>query len=512
MARVTHGSISFSELNDIGSATFRRRQKGLMSAENGADPASPSLETGFTFMFPNLQSDAHRLPAGAGTIEALIELAKAMSEASDDAAGDSTIPAHQTYFGQFIDHDITRETFILGAIDPEEVASVRIFAEAGPVPDASAILMNQRTGPLDLDSVYGGPVHTSNPNMLELGSVTDHQLGRPVGKDDFHDVPRLPPNSNDAALDRAARIGDPRNDENLVISQLHLAFLRAHNSFVDDGLDREGARNALGNLYLDAVFNDFLAHVCEPSIRRDIMDNGRTFWSPDQITGDIPLEFTLAAYRFGHSMVRANYEFNVHFSTGGTIQRAATFRELFTFARLKGTLGGVGNPSVPENWIIEWDKFTDGEVTRKIDTRLTPEINDRLPGDAGETVRAGMRSLGERNLLKGYATAMPTGQAVARAMGLAPLAGVNLLNAVPVELRAAAMPFMDRSPLWFYILAEAGDPSGPKGATLGPVGSRIVCETLHALAEASDFEMPEFSETPNGALDKIIARSDGLVP
>jgi len=104
---------------------------------------------------------------------------------------------------------------------------------------------------------------------------------------------------------------------------------------------------------------------------------------------------------------------------------------------------------------------------------------------------------------------LPTGQAVAGAIAGAPvLSGQAMLDALPTQtLKTAAEPFKDGSPLWFYILAEAG----ASGGKLGAVGSRIVVETLHALAEATGAPVPKGKvSTPSGRLLDLLRLSGNL--
>lgn len=499
MSRVSHGATKFVERESIPLVRALGQLEALGGSAESVDLASMRSQLGFSFMFPDLQSDEFKLPATKDTVNSLIALAEAMSESSDNSAGDSDIPTAYTYLGQFVDHDITLEAFVKDAVPQEKADSLRELAELGPLNEPEEILVNLRSGPLDLDSVYNGaPFEPANASLFELSKVSN--VGsRPPGKDEFNDLPRQD-RTNDPKSDRAAKIGDPRNDENLVISQLHLAFLRAHNALVANGNSFAEAKSILGNLYLDAVFNDFLARICDADTRSDVFNGeGRKFWSPNQPTADIPIEFSAAVYRFGHSMVRGEYDFNLNFP-------AANFALLFTFARLKGSLGG--QDTLPQNWIIEWERFLGNQFARKIDARITPPLNINMPADAGATAKAGMKSLGERNLLRGFLLGLPTGQSVAQSMGLTPLTGAEILSALPQSMQDAARPFENSTPLWFYVLAEAE--SAGDGNTLGPLGSRIVCETLHALGEASTFDMPEFSDSPNNSLHRILELSGNL--
>ena len=90
-----------------------------------------------------------------------------------------------------------------------------------------------------------------------------------------------------------------------------------------------------------------------------------------------------------------------------------------------------------------------------------------------------MGELAARDLLRGE-LGLPTGQAVANRLGIQPLSRDVLERATPTGLKdlVDAAGALDQTPLWFYILAEFGDPSGANGQHLGIVGSRIVAETL----------------------------------
>ncbi|MCK1516287.1 hypothetical protein IVB22_28020 [Bradyrhizobium sp. 190] len=410
---------------------------------------------------------------------------------ASEARGDSSIPAAYTYFGQFVDHDIT---FDEGSGDMATLSA----PDLKPLSSLAA-LSNSRTAHLDLDSVYDAP--RAGDRML-LSTVTKLNgtttpLLRPPGKADQNDLPREG-RSEDPRTDRAARIGDPRNDENLIVSQLHVAFLKAHNALVAGGMNFEAARRAMRQRYQWIVLHDFLKQVSDETVLSDVVAYGPKFWKVEQ-PGKLfmPAEFAAAAYRFGHSMIRTRYDFNLNFPN-------ATLSLLFTFTALTGQLGeNLGLPTadtLPENWIIQWERILPTnagkpQFARTIDARLTDftfKLQDTFGKPEGEgnsnpeVVRVAPQ-LAIRNLLRGYLFGLPTGQAVARAMNITPLSGDAFLKALPnEEIRAKAIPFAERTPLWFYILAEAGDPAGAAGRHLGMVGSRIVVETFWNLIRHSE--------------------------
>ena len=495
MPRMLHGAfVRLDALEAVG--TILASRQPALAAETRQ--RAMDLQA-FDFLFPELQDDpANLLPESAQTPQDLIALGQAMGEPPQGGAGDpgdADIPAAYTYFGQFLDHDITLDA---GSAPLANLLSPGLT----PLPPDSIPdnIRNVRTGTLDLDSVYGqGPTDDANAvvpydgDTLRLGKVTSlngqqKPILRPPGKDDNNDLPREP-RSADPAHDRAARIGDPRNDENTIVAQLHLAFLRAHNALVDDGNSFKKTQRLLRQHYQHIVVHDFLKRVADPAIVDDIVDNGNQVFDPARRDFFMPVEFSFAAYRFGHSMARAAYNFNLNFNQSGQPGTVpASFQLLFTFTALMGELGfGQGTDTLPDNWIAEWENLVDHgqpfDRARRIDTQLAPALFG-LRNELGIQL-AGLGShLAVRNLLRGYLVRMPTGQAVAQALGKTPL--------TPAEMQAAAGSsqvlalqnggFLSRTPLWYYVLAEAAHGGGQR---LGPVGSTIVAEVLIGLVRRS---------------------------
>jgi hypothetical protein len=474
MPRLPHGM-------DINPETVRNARNSI--AARAADVplgfavAQPVDPRRFDFLFPELQEDPANLLRVAGkTRDDLVELGKAMSTVF---GGDANIPAAYTYFGQFVDHDITFET-------SSAPGSQLVAPDLTPLPLARIRqeTQNLRSGALDLDSVYGLPAPRDGAKM-RIGKVA--QSGsRPPKKDDFNDLPREG-RSVDVVHDRAALIGDPRNDENLIIAQLHLAFLRAHNELVDQGNSFRRAGRLLRQHYQHIVLHDFLKRIADPQLVDETIALNRVY-DPDEDEFFMPLEFSVAAYRLGHSMVRGNYDFNLNF-------QPATLEQLFTFTALSGQLGDFD--TLPELWIIEWENFVDAGVpftkTRRIDTKLVEPL-EHLRILTGEEEAGLARRLAVRNLLRGYLLRMPTGQAVARVLK-EKLQGVRDIPVLgPDRIRHGAASegqaqvleeagFLERTPLWYYILAEAAELGG--GQRLGPVGGTIVAEVLVGLVRRS---------------------------
>lgn len=449
----------------------------------------------FDFLFPDLQNDPNNLlPEDATTPANLVRLGKTMVDnIGNDPEGDADISAIMTYFGQFIDHDITLE---LASADLPTLTNPGLTPL--PLDEIRNNLKNARSATLDLDSVYDFPAARDGDKML-LGRVSptgspNPPFSRPAGKDDFNDLPRGP-RTGDSATDRAALIGDPRNDENTIVAQLHLAFLRAHNKLVDRWHSFTQPRRVMRQHYQHLVIHDFLMNVADKKIVKDILKDGTQFFKPFQEPFFMPLEFAVAGFRFGHTMVRSDYDFNVNFNTTGEPGTfPATLGLLFTFTALSGQLGDFD--TLPENWIIEWENFVGNKPrspSRLFDTRLVNPLFNLTRVDGTPEVGLGAM-LAVRNLLRGYLLRMPTGQALASAMNLTPLTAAEIeevASAVPAEPGQESQldvllsgGFLERTPLWYYILAEAAFHG--KGQHLGPLGSTLVAEVLIGLIDKSE--------------------------
>lgn len=430
--------------------------------------AITSSTSRFDYLFPDLQTADALLPESPETYAGLVRLGDTMREPSGGQSSDSSIPSAYTYFGQFVDHDITFEA----KSDDMVKLSDDDFRVLTPEEIESKIA-NGRTPGLDLDNLYYKPAPRRCSRMV-LGFVSGLDPdARSSGK--AYDLPRLPRNPT-PGKDRAAVVGDKRDDENLIIAQLHVAFLRAHNAIATQGHTFHEARKILRRHYQWIVIKDFLPRICDPWIVNDILTGGNRVFRPNLDDLFMPFEFSVAAYRFGHSMVRGMYRYNSNFPR-------ATLRDLFTLTALSGNLKDF--ETLPESWIIDWQNFLDGGANqaRTIDTSLSQTLFEltafNKPMPEGR--------LPVRNLLRGYMLRLPTGQAVASALDL-PVMSPAIIEEVAQSVSAAQLDavregeFTQRTPLWYYILAEAAaDGSG----RLGPVGSTILAEVLIGLIRGS---------------------------
>ncbi|SFI58276.1 peroxidase family protein [Planctomicrobium piriforme] len=445
-------------------------------------PPDPAREFRFCRMFPALSPFE---PDDDG----LIELGRRMEDPDGAPAGDASIPAGMTYLGQFIDHDITldlTDPFPTAALNPQDIE-------------------NGRSPSLDLDNVYGfGPSHPLNTVPYEADQI-HLTVGQTTGRTLFNvpdsfpnDLPRNPAIGTDP---RQARIGDPRNDENLAVAQTHVAFLKFHNKVADSlpfGTTDpfRAAQRTVRQHYQSVVLHDFLPRLVDPTTYHDVLQHGRRFFMANGIPSGqplcMPVEFSVAAYRLGHSLIRNAYQWNKVFRTGGP-GPAASLDLLFEFSEVSTHLGLFAEPTIPSDWIIRWNGFHDFtgipdianhpefNFARKIDTRLARRL-DNLPEFAAQ-IEVHMRSLAARNLLRGKFIGLPTGQAVANEIAVISLTPAQIATG-PLASIITARGFDTLTPLWFYILKEAEVIEN--GERLGPVGSRILVETFHALVEGSD--------------------------
>lgn len=477
---------------------------GMAIAADGFVAVAATSTHSFDYLFPTLQTGPDSLLPDDRTPEKLRQLAATMADDVGDE-GNSSTPAAYTYFGQFVDHDITFEerSGRLG-VGPGDLLSDDLLPLS--LETVRATLRNTRTATLDLDSVYGGqagqppvPRDPRDAEKLMIGEVTDAGdrpgSDRPPGKAAENDLPRQPPNPADPTTDRAALTGDPRNDENTILAQLAVAFLKAHNGLVDAGLSFDQARRTLRQHYQHIVIHDHLRRVADPTIVDDILANGNRWFNVMAEPFFLPLEFSVAAYRYGHSMVRASYDFNLNFDAAGNAPGgSASLERLFTFTALSGEMENA--PSLPENWIIEWENIIGDAVgpggrARKLDTRLSAMNGEtflalfNLQDSRGDPLPGLAARLAARNLLRGYMLRMPTGQAVASLLGIHTLTESELRSAVGPEQAAVldSTGLIGRTPLWFYILAEAAHYGGE---CLGPVGSTIIAEVLIGLVRRSE--------------------------
>jgi hypothetical protein len=353
---------------------------------------------------------------------------------ADEPGDDAGVGAGWPLFGQFVAHDITADrSLLLQHAEADHVA-------------------NFRTPRANLECLYGdGPV--GNPFLYDR----DDPAKLLIGTNDQGAPGDLPRNAQGIAL-----VGDPRNDVHLFVSQLHLAMLKVHNLLVDrlrsDGEPEaelfDSARRATTWHYQWVIVNDFLPTLVGQTLMEELLAEGPRWYRPDGPTY-IPLEFADAAYRYGHSQIRRSYRLQA----GGP--------ELPLFPDL------LGFQPVPASRRIDWTQLfafpgrPAPQPSKKIDGRLARSLIELPMAITGEVEVQAYHSLAVRDLQRGQAYGLPSGEALSHALGIQPLAAD--------EIGLGDVGWEGETPLWYYLLKEAEVRGGER---LGPLGGRIVAEVL----------------------------------
>ncbi|EFL87558.1 heme peroxidase family protein [Ahrensia sp. R2A130] len=534
-----------------GSTPQPEHQTELLAATPEGADVSVDAQADFGYIFRPSGNPDHYLPAAS--LDELDALGNLMVFDPEDQIPNSTLPPLLTYWGQFLDHELSAKTD-----RDNDFTNIEI---GDPTQTAETIeqgFKNARTPRFDLDSIYGGtPIgpgigaeiatiisgmrHPDHPEKMRVRTTDGIDL--PDGLDKHRDLPRFSQVSDEvrqaylklakAKLDpqefeefrdklpKRAIIGDMRNDENLIVAQFHLSFLRFHNKVIDFLQANDtgwvadfGAAKTLTKLHYQwLIANVYLPNICDPDVvERVLQSRAKHFFSfRDAHRQDnnasafghaLPLEFSGAAFRFAHTMVRAGYDYNRNFGLEANIIPSAEFDALFAFTGGGGLgekIGLGGNETLPGNWVIDWNRFlnvqgpqndeTPGRSARPIDTQIAPPLakmlNEGEEEGISEAVKAMMKQLARRNLRRGFSLRLPTGQALheqLHADGVvtsAPQADVTawLDNKPDVAdfMRNSSAKLHERTPLWFYCLAEA---EAGGGNQLGEVGSFLVASTF----------------------------------
>jgi len=395
----------------------------------------PTAAARYGRMFPGLEplgTDPHLLMR-AGSTGGICDAAQVLD--GPGTGDDATEAAGWPFFGQIVAHDVTAD---------------RSPISGGVAPEA---LRNARAPKLNLEMLYSdGPV--GSPYLFDLGDPAKFLLGPDGG-----DVPR---NQQGVAL-----IGDPRNDVHLFSLSLHVALLHAHNRIVDrlrdQGVPEDAvfgrARTALTWHYQWIVVHDFLPRLVGAGLVGQVLAEGGRWFAPEPSQGFIPLEFADAAYRYGHGQIRHTYRL----VAGGPA--VPLFPDLVGFGPLPA------DRRLDLTQIFDVAGHPPAQRAKRLDGRLAASLIGLPEQVTGAVETAAYHSLAVRDLLRGETTGLPSGEAVARLIGVAPLSADELGHDWPTG-----------TPLWFYILKEAEHRGG--GDRLGPVGGRIVAEVLIGLLRA----------------------------
>ncbi len=411
--------------------------------KNELSPHASGGDSKYGRMFPHLHAPAidDKILRSLGRAGSAMDISDAEEEST--SRDNPRIPAGFTFFGQFIAHDITADRSLL--------AHHTRLKE----------LRNFRQPRLDLECVYGsGP--GGDPFFYDLDDP-DKLL---LGVNDIKEPNDVPRNQQGLAL-----VADKRNDVHLFISQLHLAFLKFHNRVLDevrrqgvapDDVFREAQRIVRWH-YQWIVVNEFLPLTVGEKTMHDILDHGPRYFvfKPGQ-QPYIPVEFADAAYRFGHSQIRPRYTLNEQGVKGNV------------FPDFAGT-----NP-VEHGRVIDWTYFftipgrSTPQASKLIDTTMAHSLMDLPERVVGITDTPEEKSLAYRDLGRGSALDLPSGEAVARFIGAQPLSRE--------EVGLNAQGWHGDTPLWYYLLKEAEVQNN--GEFMGEVGGRIIAEVLLGLITA----------------------------
>jgi len=462
------GAAALGAAGNIGVGTVER-------ATAVADPSSPTSSSPLFFgrIFPGLPAFA---PPSEALAAALRDIGKpgGYLDARDNLAAGPVLlitdlslsvnnpnnPTHTagtTFMGQFMDHDVTFDTASKLGIPTEPTTSP-----------------NARTPKFDLDSMYGGGPAAS-PQLYEPGRIKLLIGSTPDGA--HEDLPRH--------ADNSAIIGDPRNDENMMIAGLHCAFILAHNNAVEFLKAQHvpsselfaQARQLLTWHYHWLILHEFLPLFVGQDMVNTVLAQGRHFYTPPFGAAFMPVEFQGACYRFGHSMVRPSYRANFTGNNG-----APFFGLIFDPAAEAASptdpadlTGGARANRRFIGWPTFFD-FSDGNVkpNKRIDRHIsTAMFNLPLAAIASHDLPT---ALPQRNLLRQVTWSMPSGQAIANLMGVDRVSPSDLS-----ELAHYGLGLHTSTPLWYYALAEAEVMED--GLHLGPVAGRIVAEVIIGLLQ-----------------------------
>jgi Animal haem peroxidase len=403
---------------------------------------APAAGGGYRRLFPELdpldcEDDAlHALGRPGGACDAAATAVE--PGAGQDAEGAAGWPV----FGQFVAHDITADRSPL--THHAELAEVR----------------NARSPRANLEVVYGdGP--TGMPYLYDR----DDPAKLLVGRNDRGRPADLPRNAQGVAL-----LGDPRNDVHLLMSQLHLVMLRLHNGLVDRLRDHgvaeaelfAEARRAATWHYQWVLLTEFLPRVAGAELAGELLAGGARHYRPAPGATWIPLEFADAAYRYGHSQIRERYQVN------RDAEPVPLFPDLLGFRPVPAVL------AVDWSYLFDLPGRPPAQRAKRIDGRLATSLIQLPAAITGVEGGDDYGSLAVRDLQRGQGVGLPSGEAVARRLGVEPL--------TPEQVGLGPVGWRQETPLWFYLLKEAEHRG--RGERLGPVGGRLVGEVLVGIVDA----------------------------
>ena len=385
--------------------------------------------------FRMLNMTGRRAPYGKGLVQAISVVM------FDDSRqpNPNEMPATHTYLGQMLSHELVPKTNGTGR-------------------DAKA--------KLTLASLYGDPVDLTlfDDNGLFITGVDDQNNPE-------SDLPRSKNNTPD--------IPEDRNDENLLISQMHLFWMRVHNKIVREHIIQKGlkwrkeevvyeARKQLLYFFHRVVVEDFLGQLLLDKTHNVYFDKQQQYLLKGSREERVPFEFSMACFRLGHSLVRPTYE----------LQKGRGAKHLRDLLRHTNQL------PVKHYQVVNWKHFATQDA-HKIDSVLAPAMG-KIPCLPNKSVCMGHTQIIEANLKAGTDNSLPYPQDVIDALvdDNAPVAAALGINKEIYQKMNSNMPILrlddfpkKKVPMWLFVLFEA-QMDGMAGNRLGKFGGMMVAEVF----------------------------------
>lgn len=429
----------------------------------------------------------------------------------------TAIPAGYTYLAQLVAHDLVQN---VGALPP-----ISEFT--------GQLQRDYRIQRMVLDTIYGsgpsaGATHFE-PSRSGFGRELTLRLGH-VRKEEGHPAQESPPlltgqPARDIARGRCpfrgdtsagelgpvarhgtpdAMIADLRNDDHVIISQMTALFHEAHNAIFHKLTKRHGnaaqniknrifleARKVLAFVYRRIVVVDLLSRLLDQDIYEEYRDAKRNALDPDTLTDTrVPVEFSHAAYRFGHVMARFSYMLNAELET--ELQHNPALQHLMDRSSSRRS------DLVPlaRTWLVDWSHFFDlGDGKHvNLSRRITPYAGKGFftektsVGNEAGNLKGGLYFL---DLLRGYQAGIATVDSLIANLSpehrnRSPLLSEpsfrqneigKWLTHRPSDFSADELVSLSTNPpLLFFVLFEAAHQQ--QGLRLGTLGSTILAEVF----------------------------------
>ncbi|WP_226992186.1 peroxidase family protein [Aliiglaciecola lipolytica] len=300
------------------------------------------------------------------------------------------IPGGYTYFGQFIDHDLVLSQDSCTNLNNEKKGCDSEWFEHYKI--------CRKVG-LNLNPVYAG-----NDNWCKCcGKLLFRTESSPnTCQGEAIDIPRN-------FEKRISLIPDKRNDENWLVAQLHLQFIKLHNKFCDLDVESKNSyqkfdksKSKCIQVYRQIIKNDYLKRILSEDVYQFVIDDKSTLrslknWSRETANNSSKLQliFEKAAFRFGHTMVRESYILR---KSSNSIPLRMDIDELFRFSMNGARKNNISNKS----HVVEWDMLFDGYSFNESHP-VFPAIRFKLP-----LLTCPENHLAIRNLIRGEFYELPS--------------------------------------------------------------------------------------------------------